>query len=314
MSSSTPVPAGSTRRMPEPEVIMHQHLSMKRWFVFLVALIVVLSVALIVWVLFFALIDKATVAKLEASASLTVVLAPVLAAAAGVERMLETVFNIIEGSWKSMVAYLGRGLRWLNSVEVEVDASRQWLADVSARYNEEMRSLQMKPGMSVADLSNEMQAKITQSKVMLDLAEKRLADAQANLGQVTSADDYRSAKAAASIVLGLMMGVIVAALGQLQMFAMLGIGVVPAHVDVLITGIVIGTGSYPVHSLVGILQQTKDTLDSAKGYLNRAAPAVKAVEQKITTLQSSAAGEPPTVQQAVVQTTSAQSTEGSPHS
>jgi hypothetical protein len=314
MSSSTPVPAGSTRRMPEPEVIMHQHLSMKRWFVFLVALMVVLSVALIVWVLFFALIDKATVAKLEASASLAVVLAPVLAAAAGVERLLETVFNIIEGSWKSMVAYLGRGLRWLNSVEVEVDAARQWLADVSTRYNEEMRLLQMKPGMSVADLSNEMQVKITQSKVMLDLAEKRLADAQTNLGQVTSSDGYRSAKAAASIVLGLMIGVIVAALGQLQMFAMLGIGVVPARVDVLITGIVIGSGSYPVHSLVGILQQTKDTLDSAKGYLNRAAPAVKAVEQKITTLQSSAAGEPLTVQQAVVQTTSAQSTEGAPHS
>jgi len=300
--------------MPEPKVIMDQHLSMKRWFVFLVALMVVLSVALIVWVLFFALIDKATVAKLEASASLTVVLAPVLAAAAGVERMLETVFNIIEGSWKTMVAYLGRGMRWLNSVEVEVDSSRQWLADVSARYNEEMRSLQMKPGMSVADLSNEMQAKITQSKVMLDLAEKRLADAEDNLSDVTSSDGYRSAKAAASIVLGLMIGVIVAALGQLQMFAMLGIGVVPARVDVLITGIVIGTGSYPVHSLVGILQQTKDTLDSAKGYLNRAAPAVKAVEQKITTLQASAAGEPPTVQQAVVQTTSAQSTEGSPHS
>ena len=314
MSSSTPVPAGSTRRMPEPEIIMNQHLSMRRWFAVLVALIVVLSVGLIGWVLFFAPIDKATVAKLEASASLTVVLAPVLAAAAGVERMLETVFNIIEGSWKTMVAYLGRGLRWLNSVEVEVDASRQWLADVSTRYNEEMRSLQMKSGMSVADLSNEMQAKITQAKVMLDLAEKRLADAQANLAQVTSSDGYRNAKAAASIVLGLMIGVVVAALGQLQMFAMLGIGVVPARVDVLITGIVIGTGSYPVHSLVGILQQTKDTLDSAKGYLNRAAPAIKAVEQKITTLQSSAAGEPPTLQQAVVQTTSAQSTEGSPHS
>jgi hypothetical protein len=70
-------------------------------------------------------------------------------------------------------------------------------------------------------------------------------------------------------VLGLILGVIVAALGQLQMFAMLGIGSVPARVDVFITGLVIGTGSYPVHSLVGILQQTKETLDGAKGYLNR---------------------------------------------
>ena len=279
MSSSTPVPAGSTRRMPEPEVIMHQHLSMKRWFVFLVALMIVLSVALIVWVLFFAQIDKATVAKLEASASLTVVLAPVLAAAAGVERMLETVFNIIEGSWKSMVAYLGRGLRWLKSAEVEVDASRQWLADVSGRFNEEMRSLQMKPGMSVADLSKDMQDKITSGKTMLALAEKRLSDAEDNLSNATSSDGYRSAKAAASIVLGLMIGVIVATLGQLQMFAMLGIGVVPARIDVFITGLVIGTGSYPVHSLVGILQQGKNTLDSVQDYLGQAGKLSKSCQR-----------------------------------
>jgi hypothetical protein len=51
------------------------------------------------------------------------------------------------------------------------------------------------------------------------------------------------------------------------MFAMLGIGAVPARVDVLITGLVIGSGSYPVHSLVGLLQQAKDTLDSTQSYL-----------------------------------------------
>src|SRR4030095_16889416 len=96
---------------------------------------------------------------------------------------------------------------------------------------------------------------------------------------------YISAKSAISIVLGLMLGVIIAAVGQLQMFALLGIAVVPAKFDVFITGLVIGSGSYPVHSLVGILQQGKDTLDSAKGYFNRLAPAAKAVQQRITTVQ-----------------------------
>jgi hypothetical protein len=71
--------------------------------------------------------------------------------------------------------------------------------------------------------------------------------------------------------------VVVAAIGQLQMFAMLGISAVHARIDVFITGPVIGSASYPVHSLVGIVQQGKDTLDSVKGYDNsRVAPVAAA--------------------------------------
>ena len=279
MSTTAPVPA-TLRSMPDNAALWRERAVTKRWFEILVALAVVIALALIGWVFFVAPIDKAAVATLAAGANLTVLLAPVLAAAAGVERLLETVFNVIEGSWKSMVAYLGRGLRWLKSAEVEVDASRQWLADVSGRFNEEMRSLQMKPGMSVADLSKEMQDKITSGKTMLALAEKRLSDAEDNLSEMTSSDGYRSAKAAASIVLGLMIGVIVATFGQLQMFAMLGIGAVPARVDVFITGLVIGTGSYPVHSLVGILQQGKNTLDAVQGYLGQAGKAKETLSEK----------------------------------
>ena len=270
MNMNMTVPAPELGRMRDAEAIRKQRAVTKRWFVSLVALILLLFLALIVWVFFIASIEKATVATLGPAANLALVLAPVLAAAAGVERTLETVFNIIENSWKSLVAYLGRGLRWLNSAELEVDASRQWLAEVSARYNQELLSLEIKDGMSASELSSQMQDKISAAKTMLDLAEKRLSDAESNLENVTASDGYRSAKSAASIVLGLVLGVIVSALGQLQMFTMLGIGSVPARVDVFITGLVIGTGSYPVHSLVGILQQTKETLDGAKGYLNRA--------------------------------------------
>src|SRR5215212_1382346 len=270
MNTNISIPTPEPRMMRDAEAIRKQRAVTKSWFIFLVVLITLLSVALIVWVFFLAPITKATVAMLGPAANLALVLAPVLAAAAGVERTLETAFNIIENSWKSLVAYLGRGLRWLNSAELEVDASRQWLAEVSARYNQELLSLEIKDGMSATELSNQMQDKISAAKTMLDLAEKRLSDAESNLANVTTSDGYRSAKSAASIVLGLVIGVIVSTLGQLQMFTMLGIGSVPARVDVFITGLVIGTGSYPVHSLVGILQQTKETLDGAKGYLNRA--------------------------------------------
>jgi hypothetical protein len=255
--------------MPPAEEIWRQYRVTRRWLFILVALMTLVAAALIVWVFFIANIQDATVAVLAPAANLTLVLAPVLAAAAGVERTLETTFNIIENSWKTLVAHLGKGLRWLNAAELEVDSARQWLAEVANRYNQELRSLEIKDGMSVSDLSNQMQEKISAANAMLDLAQTRLADAESNLSSVTTSDGYRSAKAAASIVLGLILGVIVATLGQLQMFAMLGIATVPAPFDVFITGLVIGSGSYPVHSLVGILQQTKDTLDGAKGYLNR---------------------------------------------
>src|SRR4051812_28656572 len=110
MNVNVPVPAPEPRRMPNTEAIRKQRAVTKRWFVFLVVLIALLSVALIVWVFFIASITKATIATLGPAANLTLVLAPVLAAAAGVERTLETAFNIIENSWKSLVAYLGRGL------------------------------------------------------------------------------------------------------------------------------------------------------------------------------------------------------------
>jgi hypothetical protein len=305
MSMNVSVPAPEPRGMPNAEAIWRQHNVTKRWFMLLVALMVLVTVALIVWVFFIASIQKATVAILGPAANLTLVLAPVLAAAAGVERTLETTFNIIENSWKSLVAYLGRGLRWLNSAQLEVEASRQWLAEVSARYNEELLSLKIKDNMSVSDLSTEMQNKISAAKAMMDLAEKRLDDAENNLANVTASDGYRSAKAAASIVVGLILGVIVSTLGQLQMFSMMGIASVPARVDVFITGLVIGTGSYPVHSLVGILQQTKETLDGAKGYLNRLGTPFTA--QKTTEMKP--ASEEPGASQQLVEKVSVEPTE-----
>jgi opacity protein-like surface antigen len=243
---------------------------------------------------------------------MAMILAPVLAAAAAVERTLETTFNVIEGNWRTLIAYLGRGLRWLKSAEVEVKQARQFLADVSDKFNEEMKNIQLGQ-LSASALTAEMQARMEVANRMMGLAQQRLKDAEGNLAAVTASEGYIRAKGAASIVVGLMLGVIVAALSQLQMFAMLGIGLVPARIDVLITGLIIGSGAYPVHSLVGILQQGKDTLDSVKGYFNRSAPEAQATRQRITTVQTpTAPGESAHVQQAVIETTTASSTEGEP--
>ncbi len=268
---------------------------------------------LISWVFFFAPIGEADATRLEASANLTVVLAPILAAAAAVERTLETIFNVLEGSWRTMVAYLGRGMRWLKSAETEVKQARQFLADVADKFNAEMQNLEIGQA-SIPALTAAVQAKMDDVTRMMVLAQHRLEGAEDNLSEITSSENYINAKTAVSVVLGLMLGVIISALAQLQMFAMLGVDIVPARFDVLITGLVIGSGSYPVHSLVGILQQGKDTLDSVKGYFNRSAPSGQAVEQRITTVQpATAPGERPVVQQSVIETTTAKTTEESPN-
>ena len=206
----------------------------------------------------------------EIGSSLTMILAPILAASAAVERLLETVFNIIESNWLTLVAYLGRGLRWLKSAEAELQQARQWVADVSERYTQEAEGLEVGLDGWVGSLTKDVVSGMDQAKEIMDMADQRLTKAEQNLVSMTSSLRYKNAKATASVILGLMLGVIVSDLGSLRMFALLGIGTVPAKLDVFITGLVIGSGSYPVHSLVGFLQQFKDVLNSTRGALSRA--------------------------------------------
>jgi hypothetical protein len=229
-------------------------------------------------------ITKSQANPLPAGVDLAVVLAPVLAAAAGVERFLETIFGVIEQSWMTLVAYLGRGLRWLHGAETEIQQARKWLAEVSYEADNVLKRIPTTPeqlqamipdqidqGKTLDEWQNEIMAQaqkqLDTASRMKTMAEKRLSDAEAEMASGVDSPTYKSAKRAASIVVGLWLGLIVATIGQLQMFALLGVSVVPARVDVLITGLVIGSGSYPVHSLVGLLQQARDTLDSTQSFL-----------------------------------------------
>ena len=174
-----------------------QFFRMQTWFRVLAAIIIILWVALIFWVLAIAPITDAQAAQLDVGATMTLVLAPVLAAAAAVERTLESAFNIIEGNWRTMIAYLGRGLRWLKSAETEVKQARQFLADVSDKYNQEMRNIEIGQ-LSASAITDEVQARMGIANRMMAVAQERLKDAEGNLSAVTSSDGYIRAKAAAS--------------------------------------------------------------------------------------------------------------------
>jgi hypothetical protein len=288
----------------------------------LVSFVVAIWIGLFIWVFFIAPVLPTKDALIPpAGADLLVVLAPVVAAATGVERLLESVFNTLENVWRTGVAYLGYGMRWLKHAETEVADARAWMQNIAtvytnleAKYSSEMNQLMQQASMEqiatqLENLRNKADQETANVQKMLAAAETRVAETENKLNQASDSPDYRNAKAAASVVLGLMLGVIVATLGQIKMFALLGIAM-PARIDVFATGIVIGSGSYPVHSLVGMLQQGRDALDGLGNFLNnRAAPSVQASEQRITTVQPGGPGQPPVVEQSVIQTTSAQSSQ-----
>jgi len=241
-----------------------------RWLSILLAVLVVAAWGLIIgWVILSPAPVEATPAVPASDTSLFVILAPILVAAAAIERVLEATFGLIENNARALVAYLGRGLRWLKSAEILVQESRQRVADLTGQYSEAVRR-------TIASSSNPRQASVGEpadilqnARMMLDQGEQQLAEAERNLALLTSAPSYKSAKAAASIVVGMMLGVLVAMTTGLQMFALLGLAGVPAKIDAFVTGLAMGTGAYPVHSLVGILQQFKDLLSSAQTTLSR---------------------------------------------
>jgi hypothetical protein len=261
----------------------------------LLALVAAITLGVIYWVAT-QNITQAEVKSLAVGANLTLILAPVLAASAGVERFLETIFTIVEGNARTLVAYLGRGMRWLHNAESEVDNARQWLANVSAEYNRQLKELPfsgMTPVVSMripeatsaptgtpgqpatASLDSQQifalaDTRLKSAQELMNLAIKRLQLAEDQLSDATASDSYRNAKRAACIYLGLLLGLVVATASSLQMFALMGVKVGDPRIDVIVTGLVIGSGSAPVHSLINILQSAKDTLDSAQGWLDSA--------------------------------------------
>jgi len=107
-----------------------------------------------------------------------------------------------------------------------------------------------------------------------DKAEDVLEDAQNRVVEFLKSPYWVSRKQAIATLAGIVLGLIVAFAGQIRMFGLLGIDLAGittdpglarflVGVDVAITGLVIGTGSGPVHSLITLLQNTKDAVNKA---------------------------------------------------
>jgi hypothetical protein len=128
------------------------------------------------------------------------------------------------------------------------------------------------------DAIAELQNRNSRDANAFSKAENALADAQDRLADFLKSPFYTSRKRVLSLLAGIVLGVIVAFGAKLRMLAMVagmfgaseGPGAASAFaevgrgVDMLLTGLIIGTGSAPVHSLIGLLQNTKDAVDKAR--------------------------------------------------
>ena len=164
--------------------------------------------------------------------------APLLAIAIAIERLLETVFDWYEQSIRAVsevVASLRQPVDW---IENELKEAYQAAEEAAGKTGVQASKASLKA---------------------LELAEERLSKAEKRLLSWTRAPEYVAWKRALSIWVGLLVGLEVAVLGDLGMLRTIGLPV-PRLLDMLATGLVIGAGPGPMHSLIGILQSGKDAL------------------------------------------------------
>lgn len=167
------------------------------------------------------------------------VLAPLLAVSVAIERLLETAFNWYEQSVQTVADVLAgprTGLDWVRKeLQDAYDAAQAVAGSI---------------GATVAS---------SQALEVLNAAEARLAKAEQRLSGWTKAPEYVAFKRALSIGIGLFVGLEVAVSSDLGMLRLIGFPM-PRFIDMLVTGLVIGAGPGPMHSLIGILQGGKDSL------------------------------------------------------
>ncbi len=171
----------------------------------------------------------------QVSGDVTVLLLPLVAAATAIERIIEMIFNWYESIVLNAGRLIGQSSGYLKWAQQELKDARD--------------------AFGKAD-----------GKSAFEQAELKLLQAEERLQEYLRSPFYLSKKKYLTLLLGLGLGVVIAFMTQLQMLKLLGIQLnsALAGVDMLVTGLIIGTGSAPVHSLIGLLQNTKDAVYEAR--------------------------------------------------
>ena len=166
------------------------------------------------------------------------ILTPLLAISVAIERLLETAFNWFEQTSLAVADVLVAPKETLDWIGREYQGAYQATDQAADAIGVEMTP---------------------ESLQLLDMAEDRLAKAEERLRGWVNAPEYLAWKKALSIWFGLLAGLFISVLGDLGMLTMIQIPA-PRLLDMIVTGLVIGSGPGPMHDLIGILQSGRNAL------------------------------------------------------
>ena len=106
-------------------------------------------------------------------------------------------------------------------------------------------------------------------------------------GEMLKRTEYTQFKSGTSLLVGIVLGIVVANFAGLRLLLNAGIDNVAPSWDVLITGILVGTGAKPAHDVLGILTQFKNFLGNTA--IMRREEAGKALAEGVLRLAQSEA-------------------------
>src|SRR5512143_1164723 len=166
------------------------------------ALAILLWIVLVIWIFWLIpLPDQPAAANPARWTDLAAALAIV---AVLIERIMETGFRIVQGTWRTAVAYYSHGFRWLKAAEVEEAEAREWLQNISVFFgatrsdcNRRLRNLLTaqlaeppaaaafdQTYKSVEALQKEADLKLHTAKTMVDAAQQDLDEAEEKLDEM----------------------------------------------------------------------------------------------------------------------------------
>ncbi len=206
-------------------------------------------VALLVLVSFFVLTGIALAQDADGGTEIALALAPLVAAAAVVERILETGFDWYENGLRNVS-------KFTEEVEGQIKGYRDWIRRRIHEWE-----------VYAAEAAKRGAVEVKGGTWTLRNAEDELAKFKRRLEAHLKSPAYTTGKRRITLVVGMVLGVAVAFFWRLGMLKLLGLwdAIALQWVDYVITGLVIGTGSAPVHSLIGLLQKSRDAVESARG-------------------------------------------------
>ena len=178
----------------------------------------------------------------------SVALTPFVALAAAIERFWEIAFDVYERFALTVGKLVGGGARGINWMKDELNNASDAVSEVAAQLGK----------------TNPTDERYPQLMAAMQEAEERLLDAQDRIGETLKAPQYITVKRAITLLGSLVLGMGVSISGSIYIFNSIGFKV-PAGIDMILSGLLVGAGVGPMHSLIGALQNTREAVAGLAG-------------------------------------------------